>query len=145
MSDFVEIMLRCYSDAKRMCGDDNNACDAFVLSQLQKPLYEWREKLKPHSNLISVSPEESLMEASAVMLCVNLLFCFPLLICRFKVSQHPQSGRVGPGDARGDVSDDTLSHPQLPDDSQRCLSLASVCQDPGPVGAARRCRGFKVC
>lgn len=92
ISDFVEILLQCYSDAVSTCGGpqqhqqipmspqqqqqqpDPVKCDAYIQQQLQLPLAQWRERLKPTTvpYLIFVTPEDSVLEASAVMLRHNV-------------------------------------------------------------------------
>lgn len=79
VSDFVEILVRCYSDAMR--GElqspaaaatpvvpDAAECNAFVHNQLQRPLSYWREELRSVPHLIFVTPEDSAVECSHVML-----------------------------------------------------------------------------
>ena len=93
VSDFVEILVECYSDAVQgsiggpvpNANPDPQECDAFVQNQLQRPLSYWRERtifllvftfmvsrlslgLKSLPHLVFVTPEDSVLECVYVML-----------------------------------------------------------------------------
>ena len=76
VSDFVEILVVCYSDAVKgtlggpvvNANPDPSECDAFVQNQLQRPLSYWRDRLQSRPHLVFVTPEDSVLECCHVML-----------------------------------------------------------------------------
>lgn len=75
VSDFLQIMFHVYGVVVAQAGPnpDPVQCDAIIKNLLDQPLAHWRETINPRiPHLVFVSPEDSVLEASAAMLQHNI-------------------------------------------------------------------------